>query len=188
MSCRDYRKHLIELARGHDAAPDTVSHVHACEACARFLDQQRALTAAMQTLAAQPLVTVDPAAARVLAEFDSARRRVSAVYCGIAAALAACLCAAAVWMGAPAAKPQTPAIAEAPDTRPFLTIPYTVPLTPEEPVAVVRTRIPVTQLIAAGFRVGAAAADPRALIEADVLVGEDGRARAIRPLSISMSN
>jgi hypothetical protein len=46
--------------------------------------------------------------------------------------------------------------------------------------------IPVTALIAAGFHVGVT--DPAATVQADVLVSEDGRARAIRPLSVWNSN
>jgi hypothetical protein len=46
--------------------------------------------------------------------------------------------------------------------------------------------IPVAKLRAVGYRIQVS--DPGAVVEADVLVGQDGRARAIRPLSISSSN
>ncbi|MEI9971522.1 MAG: hypothetical protein WDO73_05355 [Ignavibacteriota bacterium] len=64
------------------------------------------------------------------------------------------------------------------ESRPFLPIPYTVPLAPEEQATVVRMQVPVAALIAAGFNV--AATDAGAVVDADVLVSQDGRARAIR--------
>jgi hypothetical protein len=70
-----------------------------------------------------------------------------------------------------------------PEPQPFLTIPYTVPLAPEERTALVRMEIPVAALRAVGFNV--AVSDSGSVVEADVLVSQDGRARAIRPLSIS---
>jgi hypothetical protein len=93
--------------------------------------------------------------------------------------VAACVCAFAI-LRTPSPPP--------PDAqgRPFVNIPYTVPLAPEEPAGVWHTRIPASALIAAGFQVPAP--DPSALVEVDVLVSQDGRARAIRPLSISISN
>lgn len=64
------------------------------------------------------------------------------------------------------------------ENEPFLQIPYTVPLSPEERATVVRMEVPIAALIAAGFRV--ATPDPGGTVEADVLVSQDGRARAIR--------
>jgi hypothetical protein len=64
------------------------------------------------------------------------------------------------------------------DNQPFMTIPYTVPLSPEERATVVRMEVPVAALIAAGFSV--ATSDPGGVVDADVLVSQDGRARAIR--------
>ena len=98
-------------------------------------------------------------------------------------ALGACLLIlAAISVRGPLPSPKPAAVEEPP----FLSIPYAVPLAPEEPTAVVRMEIPVPALIAAGFKVGVS--DPGAIVEADVLVSQDGRARAIRPLSISNSN
>jgi hypothetical protein len=80
-------------------------------------------------------------------------------------------------------KPQRTASEE---ERPFYPIPYTAPLGPGEWARVERMQIPITALIAAGFHMPAI--DPAAMVEADVLVSQDGRIRAIRPLSISNSN
>jgi len=68
------------------------------------------------------------------------------------------------------------------ENQPFVPIPYTVPLSPEERTSVVRMEIPVSWLISVGFNVGQL--DPGAIVEADVLVSQDGRARAIRVLSV----
>ncbi len=63
---------------------------------------------------------------------------------------------------------------------PFVEIPYLPPLDPRENAAIVRMNIRVAALIAAGYRV---AADPDTIVPADVLVGEDGRAHAVRVLA-----
>jgi len=67
----------------------------------------------------------------------------------------------------------------------FVAIPYLPPLDPHENTIVVRMNVRVAALIAAGYRV---AADPNTTFPADVLVGEDGRAHAIRVVSEIDSN
>jgi hypothetical protein len=99
----------------------------------------------------------------------------------LAGVLAASIILSAVWSNR--SVPPAPVAASEPG---FVPMPYTVPLSPEEPTTVWRMEIPVTRLRAVGYRVQVA--DPGAVVEADVLVGQDGRARAIRPLSISSSN
>jgi hypothetical protein len=64
------------------------------------------------------------------------------------------------------------------ESEPFVQIPYTMPLSPEERTTVVRMDVPVAALIAAGFTVSTP--DPGGSVSADVLVSQDGRARAIR--------
>jgi len=72
--------------------------------------------------------------------------------------------------------------AESPmDSNPFVAIPYTLPLDPHEPVTVMRVTMPVSALVAVGL--ASAAADPTATAPADVIVGEDGRIRALRLVS-----
>jgi hypothetical protein len=60
---------------------------------------------------------------------------------------------------------------------PFVAIPYLPPLDPRENTAIVHTNIRVASLLEAGYRI---AADPDQVVPADVLVGEDGRAHAVR--------
>jgi hypothetical protein len=67
----------------------------------------------------------------------------------------------------------------------FVGIPYTMPLAPNERADVVRMDVPVAALIAAGLPMKVR--DMSANASADVLVGEDGRARAVRLISISDS-
>jgi hypothetical protein len=66
---------------------------------------------------------------------------------------------------------------------PFVEIPYTIPLAPYERASIMRMEMPVAALIAAGLPVRTANTDGRA--QADVVVGEDGRAHAVRVISIS---
>jgi hypothetical protein len=171
---------LIEVARGAAASREVTAHVERCTACARFLDDQTALTAAMQSVAAEAGIPGATLEARVMADFPAPRVPVWrwAVAAGLAAA--ACITAVAMLHHTP---PPPPAVVE---QQQFITIPYTVPLAPEEPTAVWRARIPVSALIAVGFKLQAM--DPATVVEADVLVSQDGRARAIRPVSISIIN
>ena len=85
------------------------------------------------------------------------------------------------------ALPPSPAPAEtlAENDAPFVPIPFTAPLAPYERADVVRVELPVSALIAAGLPVRVP--DPAARARADLLVSEDGRARAVRLISVSDS-
>jgi hypothetical protein len=152
--------------------------------------------------------------AELNAVHGSARRRW--IYAGLGGALAASL-AMAWWLtSAPSAKKieahaapvapvavvqasvpvQTPPVAvkHTPKRRakamakpeePFIAIPYTPPLDPRERVEVVRMDMPVAALIAAGLPVGTA--DPTRQVRTDILVGQDGRARAVRLVTLASS-
>jgi len=61
----------------------------------------------------------------------------------------------------------------------FRPIPYLAPLGPNENAQIVEMNLRVASLIAMGYRV---AADPDQVVPAEVLVGEDGRAHAVRVL------
>jgi hypothetical protein len=137
---------------------------------------------AMSRLAADLAVTGAPPHIEnaVLAEFDRARRRKRGGYWLAAAGLAAASVAIA-WIVEHTA-PAPPA-AQVQSEQAFVPIPYVLPPAPYERVEVVRMKLPVTALIAAGFRMQTA--DLGAQAEADVIVGQDGRARAVRLISIS---
>jgi len=182
-SCTEFAGSLMEVARGRVSAVEqeaVQAHVRSCAECAWLLEEQRALQN-MLNLASTEAVAEDPKiTARVLAEFDRRaalrvppKRSVRWVW---AAGLAAAITLGVVWNLRPGPVP----VARR-DEAPFVTIPYTIPLAPEERAMVVRMRIPVTALWAAGFHVRVL--DPSATIDADVVVSQDGRARAIRPLA-----
>jgi hypothetical protein len=85
----------------------------------------------------------------------------------------------------PVAKPPAPAppllTVDREGDAPFVPIPYVAPLDSYETGMVMRVSVPVAQLIGAGFEVPLA--DPTAIVVADVLVGDDGRAHAVRLVS-----
>lgn len=215
--CGEYRPRLIELARGtagQEERRELMAHVDLCGECARVLDEQLMLSAALGTLSDDEIPEMQQIEARVLAEFDRTvwqRRRASMWVFAAGLAAAALVGAVALQHRAQpvrhevapimstiqAAEPvEIPAprqVSAAPvarvrhvtvprpvkqESQPFLPIPYTVPLAPEERATVVNMQVPVAALIAAGFKV--ATADPGAVVDADVLVSQDGRARAIR--------
>lgn len=64
----------------------------------------------------------------------------------------------------------------------FVAIPYTFPPAPYERTTIVRMNVEIAALMAAGFNVQAA--DAGASVPADVLFGQDGRAVAIRTLTV----
>jgi hypothetical protein len=119
--------------------------------------------------------------AALLAEFDRVKRRRQARRIWRAAGSIA----ASVIAGWFLLHRQTPPPVNA-DAPPFIAIPYTEPLSPYERASVVRMELPVAAVIATGFRVQTP--DPGGRVNADVLVGQDGRAHAIRFLSISTSD
>ena len=96
----------------------------------------------------------------------------------IPAAAAAAVIAAAVGLMPIAPRRTLHAVDPAPAR--FVRIPYLPPLDPQENTTIVRMDIRVATLIAVGYRV---AADPEQIVSAEVLVGEDGRAQAVRVLS-----
>jgi hypothetical protein len=65
--------------------------------------------------------------------------------------------------------------------QPFVPVPYVMPLDSYETARVLRMNVPVAALLAAGYQVPVV--DPTATLEADVLVGDDGRAHAVRLVS-----
>ena len=136
---------------------------------------------AKRVAAVEPPGSVDAA---VLAEFDRAHRRGGTVrqirWPALAMALAASVLAGVVLLRP---QPKAQPIAE---SQSFLPIPYTPPLEPYERVMVVQENVPVGALLAAGFRVQTS--DPGGSVRADVMVSQDGRPRAIRPVSFNVSD
>jgi hypothetical protein len=136
----------------------------------------------MAKLAGEPAPPAEQFQARVMAQFDKIQPvRKPVLRWALAGALAASVILGAVWSNR-----SVPPAPVAEEEQGFFPIPYTVPLSPQEPATVWRMEIPVTKLRAVGYKVQGS--DPGDVVEADVLVGQDGRAHAIRPISISSIN
>ena len=213
MNCESIRTELTEVARGKGSAAGLSAHLSQCAGCSRFLETQRALTAALQRLEAEADAIPAMPGAALLMEFDATHRsRKQPLRRWIPLAIAAALAGAVAIGWFAREKPVQQTVKSAHSTgvvgtlrvslplvlsparrrakqrarnrvAPFVQIPYTLPLDPYERSTVMRMEMPVAALIAAGVPVTAVNAGGRA--RADVLVGEDGRARAVRVISIS---
>jgi hypothetical protein len=194
------------------------AHLEICPQCSRMLERQIRLSAAMSALAERTAdVSAPPSVEQaILTELNavSAHAPRRWVYAGAGAALAASI-VMALWLeSAPAPKKIEAHVTPAPQAAvveastpvpapvkrirkrrvqpapkpeaPFIAIPYTPPLDPRERVEVVRMDMPVAALIAAGLPVGPA--DPASHVRTDVLVGQDGSARAVRLVAAVSSN
>jgi len=69
-----------------------------------------------------------------------------------------------------------------PATLEFIRIPYSAPLEPGERTEIVRVELPVSAFASTGLQI--ATSDTSAKAQADLVIGEDGMARAIRLISI----
>jgi hypothetical protein len=173
MKCKQIRATAIEQVRAGFAIFDP--HFTTCAECARFLQGQLALNAAFEAVSREVPAPAD-LEDQLLTAFDAASRPPLRRFRWWipAAALAASLAIAAV-----AIHRSVPAIS----AEPFIEIPYIAPLAPYERTSIVRMDVPASALIAAGFDVHSP--DTGAAFTADVLFGQDGRARAIRLVSNS---
>jgi uncharacterized protein len=217
VNCRGFDGALVDLARGGPCTAILSEHLEACDECGMALDRQMRLSAAARTLAAEADRLTAPLKVEqaLLAEMESTRgNRRRLIYGAMGGAIAASL-AVFWWMASrPAPKialaesvpvvtvasavPQPvtekahsqrrkrAAQAAVTPEQPFIAIPYTLPLEPYERADVMRMDLPVSALIAAGLPMSMM--DPGALVRTDVLVGQDGRARAIRLISFSTAN
>ena len=150
-------------------------------------ERRRELAPAMRRLAARVAEAEPPEdlEARLLAEFDAVheqRARVSRRWMVMVGGALAASVLAGSWL----VRQQPTANQQSAEAAQFISIPYTQPLQPYERVSVVETYVPVTALIAAGFAVQTS--DPGASVRADVMVGQDGRPRAIRPIAFNISD
>jgi hypothetical protein len=148
------------------------------------------LTNALNRLAEEAAQTAPPPEIEraLLAEFDRTSRRRRMLSWSIkGGAIAASI--AIVMLATRSPQPPAPAAPSAAPQefeQPFVSIPYVAPLGPYERAEIVRMNLPVAALISAGLPVRTS--DAGAQVEADVLVGQDGRARAVRLVSVSTFN
>ena len=103
---------------------------------------------------------------------------------GLAAASLAAVALIPLWHSPAPVAPVPKTVVES--EQPFVPIPYVTPLAPYERADVIRMDLPVTALIAAGLSVQVG--EPGATAQVDVVVGQDGRAHAVRLVSIATEN
>ncbi len=189
-----------------EASADARAHAAGCAACAALLDGHKALTRGLRSLASQQERIKAPGRveARLLAAFrgeaglaspaPTRRWWTPLATWGAAAALVAAAVLVFIVRERPLQKPQDLAVASelagtdwtaeaaagglpgAEDE--FIPLPNARRLAPNEEVNMVRVEMPRSAMIALGFTVPAERAEER--VQADVVLGSDGLARAVR--------
>jgi hypothetical protein len=199
MNCQEFRESIAEA--GADA--DVLQHSGECEACAALLSAHGRLRAGMRTLAAELRHTEAPARVELglVAAFRSHRWRAGRaqgrqwwIPALSWAAAAGVVIAAALFLlrphqpvpahrGAPGSV-EMAWVTDAPDPNPaegddgFIALPNAERLDPNEQVNMVRVEVPRSAMLEVGLAVSADRVSE--LVEADVVLGPDGLARAIR--------
>ncbi len=200
MNCPDFEQIVTELARGSNeqsSGRDALVHARECNRCGRRLAEEQTLARAFTEVAAS--FGAEKAPPRVektlLAAFRQTRPAAISRSRGtasgwnrwaVSAAAASVLiatAAAVLWM-APEPQSNVPAagIAEAAPAAAtvadFLPLLYAEPINPWEHGRVVRVRLPGSALVHLGLPMNMAAASQ--LVDANILLGEDGMARGVR--------
>jgi hypothetical protein len=201
MTCEKANPELIECARGH-AIPNHFleSHLAACESCRDRWEAERDLTShlrAMRIASVPP--SIEWSKAVLMREFDASRRRERQVRWMWAMSSAAILVLSVVavrdvWVrpgagqnvtGIVKAQTYTPreypqeefAPAEEAGEKGFIRLPFALDPVPGETFEIVRTQLDPAQLTRMGVTVDPSLTGTQ---QADVMVGEDGLAQAVR--------
>lgn len=202
MSCERYDEDIVALARGEDveqsARRGVLAHVRDCGRCAVRLDEERAVTSALgsfatRTAGAQAPPRVEWALVRALREPaapDEVKGAPSRIFDLLLLAAAAVIVAAIVMVPprfeaslAPDSVPAAGAVATtaaAPETEEsggFVALRYGEDLGELDSLQVVSVELPHTALAALGLPPDEGAGE---MVRAEVIVGHDGVARAIR--------
>jgi anti-sigma factor RsiW len=174
MSCRQFIPDVIDRARGLALDPARLdalgSHLRSCTSCAALAERQSAVSSALRRLAhEQTLATSSEHALRkLLASLDAPRPRRRGMSVGVGLSLAASVLIvvglSVGWKKEPTSRLAALTPPSAPGDETFVAIAGASALPQFERGEVIRVEIP-----SAG---GA--------IQADVLVGQDGLARAVR--------
>jgi len=195
MNCQEFWDSMPEL----DPAPST-DHLRECPSCAALWDRQRSLAEGLREVAAGWSRLRAPARveARLIGAFRghelmAARRRWWLPVMTWASAAAATMALAAFLLrDRPAQPPQRSEPATSASTMvqasldleddtgagDFIPLPNAPQIGPNDDVSVVRVEVPRSAMIALGFTVSPERASE--LVEADVLLGSDGLAHAVR--------
>jgi hypothetical protein len=186
MTCRTVVPYLVDLARGIELDVDRRSevdrHLRECPACAARLDDERAMSSALRRLAQD---TAEPASnpadeKAVLAAFDAfwaqpRSRTPMRRWLPLAAAAILVLAATLTWIIAHRPKPAPP-LAALPATE-FVPWPGASSLPTFESGRLMRMELPTSMAVSLGL---APPPSQTGVVTADVLVGQDGYARAVR--------
>jgi Putative zinc-finger len=192
MTCRTVAPYLVDLARGGvldaDRRAEVDRHLRGCDACTARLEDERALSAALGRLSQEIEVqALDPESERaLLAAFDAAwaqphPRARARVWRPLAAAAVLALAALLTWtIGHRRAESPAP-IASAPvavlPATEFVPWPGASSLPRFESGQLMRMDLPASVVLSLGL---VPPASQTGVVRADVLVGQDGYARAVR--------
>jgi hypothetical protein len=202
MSCERYDEAIVDIARGEEPIEsrpgDALAHVEGCVRCAARLSEERSVTSALRAFAtrtagAEAPFRVEAALVRALREpreaAGSVRKGPSRAVELLRLAAAAAILAAIVavpprydplrepsW-GLPSASPGLVALpADSEEDAEFVALRYGEDLRELDSLQVVSVELPATALAALGWPEVAA----QTSVKAEVIVGHDGVARAIR--------
>lgn len=186
MSCEQWEETLMDLARRRpmdaDLADAATGHAAACPACADLLQRERALTEDLRSLGRIVRTVEAPPHVEqaVMAGFHAHTKRrrevVLARWLTVAATLALITSAALILLRpAPKHVAAAPQQRQVEDFRGFMAVPYRTQ--PIERGYVVRVQIPRSALISLGMPVSAGQPE---VVQADLLLAEDGLAQAVR--------
>ena len=179
MTCRRLNADLIDSARGLALDPareaEVGAHLRSCASCAALFERQRAMSVALRRLASEPNEPVlNPGRlSRLLAAFDPprprSRRATIAVGLSLAASVVIVTSLSVGWKGdaPPPGALEVVAATLAPTVNAetaFVVLPGATALPRLESGQLIRVEIP----------------SPEGAIQADVLIGQDGLARAVR--------
>jgi len=195
MNCREFDDVVFELARGWVADGAALAHTDACSRCAVRLANERDVAAALRILATSSQSLEAPARVErmLLAAFRRGARAQSAAKSGalwpawgIAEALAVLAVAAALQPRAPApvaidnvAASQAVESADSSEVATqYFALEQDTDLSALEGAPVVRMKLPRTVLTTFGLPMNPERAEEH--VQADVVLGPDGFARAVR--------
>jgi hypothetical protein len=182
MTCEVMREQLVETARGRELSSDlraiVFEHAAHCPTCAEQLELQQRLSVVLSEIAlrsAGPSRRVEELLLRKLPVPIRKKRLRVWEWTGGAAAAAA-LAIGFIWLQHPASVVK---IASDDTSRSgFITLPFAEETTAEEQTDVVRVSLSGESLLAMGIPVSSDLLDQQ--VQADVEIGMDGTARAIR--------
>lgn len=196
MNCQTLRDAIVDVGRGQPVGPGSAAaveaHIQYCASCAAHLARARELSAGLRALAAATSAGASSDVEnRLLAAFAKqhgerslASRVLRARWLQVAAILVAIVGAVLGWRAsAGPAKDHGAKNADGPSPKVifaegFVPLPIAAGLPDFESGEIVRVEIPVASLPSYGIEIVPDA--KRTPVQADLLVGQDGQARAIR--------